>query len=125
MYGIHNPIFCTFRTSVTLPLCHNCELVLTVADSVLKSMEEQLKYYGSERTSRVQSAWRQEVFFYNLVTMYWTLNSIYMQFEYQYRKSSNVSIEHVQLLRRMFRLFEPREMLRSFVARGVYCLKLV
>ena len=64
-------------------------------------------------------------FFYNLVTMYWTLDSIYMQFEYQYRKSSNVSIEHVQLLRRMFRLFEPREMLRSFVARGVYCLKLV
>ena len=29
--------------------------------------------------------------------MYWTLNSIYMQFEYQYPKSSNVSVDHVQL----------------------------
>ena len=28
----------------------------------------------------------------NLVIMYWTLNSIYMQFEYQYPKSSNVSV---------------------------------
>ena len=46
--------------------------------------------------------------------MYWTLNSIYMQFEYQYPKSSNVSVDHVQL---------PSEMLRSFVARGMYCLK--
>ena len=45
--------------------------------------------------------------------MYWTLNSIYMQFEYQYPESSNVSVDHVQL---------PREMLRSFVARGMYCL---
>ena len=34
-------------------------------------------------------------FFINLVIMYWTLNSIYMQFEYQYSKSSNVSIEHI------------------------------
>ena len=57
--------------------------------------------------------------------MYWTLNSIYMQFEYQYPKSSNVSVEHVQLLRGMFEFFEPREMLRSFAARGMYCLKLV
>ena len=59
--------------------------------------------------------------------MYWTLNtgSIYMQFEYQYSKSSNVSIEHVQVLRETFGLFEPREMLRSFVARGMYCQKLV
>ena len=62
-------------------------------------------------------------FFYNLVIMYWTLNSIYMQFEYQYPKSSNVSVEHMQLLRGMFGFFEPREMLRSFVARGTYCLK--
>ena len=31
-------------------------------------------------------------FFYNLVIMYWTLNSIYMQFEYQHSKSSNVSV---------------------------------
>ena len=52
--------------------------------------------------------------FYNLVIMYWTLNSIYMQFEYRYPRSNNVSLDHVQL---------PREMLRSFVARGVYCLK--
>ena len=64
-------------------------------------------------------------FFYNLVIMYWTLNSIYMQFEYRYPKSSNISVEHVQLLREMFGLFEPREMLRSFVARGMCCLKLV
>ena len=64
-------------------------------------------------------------FFINLVIMYWTLNSIYMQFEYQYPKSSNVSVEHGQLLRGMFGFFEPREMLRSFVARGMYCLKLV
>ena len=64
-------------------------------------------------------------FFYNLVIMYWTLNSIYMQFEYQYPKSSNISVEHVQLLRGMFGFFEPREMLRSFAARGVYCLNLV
>ena len=64
-------------------------------------------------------------FFINLVIMYWTLNSIYMQFEYQYPKLSNVSVEYVQLLRGMFGFFEPREMLRSFVARGVYCLKLV
>ena len=66
-----------------------------------------------------------KVFFINLVIMYWTLNSIYMQFEYQYFKSSNVSVEHVQLLRGMFGFFEPREMLRSFVAREMYCLKLV
>ena len=57
--------------------------------------------------------------------MYWILNTIYMQFEYQYPKSSNVSLEHVQLLRGMFGFFEPREMLRSFAARGMYCLKLV
>ena len=48
-----------------------------------------------------------------------------MQFEYQYPKSSNVSVEHVQLLRGMFGFFEPMEMLRSFAARGMYCLKLV
>ena len=66
-----------------------------------------------------------KVFFYNLVIMYWTLNSIYMQFEYQCPKSSNVSVEHVQLLRGKFGFFEPREMLRSFAARGMYCLKLV
>ena len=32
-------------------------------------------------------------FFINLVIMYWTLNSINMQFEYQYPKSSNVSVK--------------------------------
>ena len=37
--------------------------------------------------------------FYNLVIMYWTLNSIYMQFECQYPKSSYVSVEHKQLSR--------------------------
>ena len=57
--------------------------------------------------------------------MYWTLNSIHMQFEYQYSKSTNVSLEHVQLLRGMFGFFEPREMLRSFVVMGMYCLELV
>ena len=66
-----------------------------------------------------------KVFFINLEMMYWTLNSIYMQFEYQYSKSSNVSVEHLQLLSGMFGIFKPREMLRSFVARGMYCLKLV
>ena len=40
--------------------------------------------------------------FYNLVIMYWTLNSIYMQFECQYPKSSYVSVEpHKQLSRGM------------------------
>ena len=34
-------------------------------------------------------------------------------------------MEHVQLLRGMFGFFEPREMLRSFAARGMYCLKFV
>ena len=58
------------------------------------------------------------LFFYNLVIMYRTLKSIYMQFEYKYPKSNNVSVEHVLLLRGMFGFFEPREMLRSFVARG-------
>ena len=81
-------------------------------------MEEQLKICGSERTSRVQSPWRQESFFFNLVIMYWTLNSIYMQFEYQYPMSSNVSVEHVQLLKGMFGFFEPTEMLIFFLARG-------
>ena len=66
-----------------------------------------------------------KLFFINLVITYWTLNSIYMQFEYQYSKSSNVSVEHVQLLSGMFGFFEPGEILRSFVARGMYCLKLV
>ena len=61
----------------------------------------------------------------NLVIVYWTLKSIYMQFEYQYPKLSNVSVEHVQLLRGTFGFFEPREMLRSFAARGMYGLKLV
>ena len=64
-----------------------------------------------------------KVFFYNLVIMYWTLNSIYMQFGYQYPKSSNVSVEHVQILREIFGFFEPRKMLRSFAAREVYCLE--
>ena len=64
-------------------------------------------------------------FFINLVITYWTLNSIYMQFEYQYSKTSNVSVEHVQVLRGMFGFCSPRKMLRSFVARGMYCLKLV
>ena len=70
-------------------------------------MEEQLKYCGSER------------FFINLVIIYWTLNSIYMQFEYQHSKTSNVSVEHVQVLKGIFVFCEPREMLRSFVARGM------
>ena len=77
-------------------------------------MEEQLKCCSSQRTSLVQTHMTTIKFYYNLVVMYWTLNSIYMQFEYQYPKSSNVSVDHVQL---------PREMLRSFVARGMYCLK--
>ena len=47
--------------------------------------------------------------------MYWNLNSNYMQFEYQYPKSSNVSVKHVQLLRGKFKFF---------VARGIYYLKL-
>ena len=68
---------------------------------------------------------RRKFFLYNLLIMYWTLNSIYMQFENQYLKLSNVSVEHVQLLRGMLGFFEPREMLRSFVAREMYCLKLV
>ena len=59
--------------------------------------------------------------------MYWTLNSIYMQFEYQYSKSCNVSVEHVQLLRGMFKSFVARGMyglkFGFFVARGMYCLK--
>ena len=58
-------------------------------------------------------------FFINLVIIYWTLKSIYMQFEYQYSKTSNVSVEHVQVLRGMFGFCEPREMLRSFAARGM------
>ena len=69
--------------------------------------------------------WRQESFFNNLVIMYWTLNSIYVQFEDQCPKQSNVSVEHLQVLRGMFGFFEPREMLRSFAVRGMYCLKLV
>ena len=69
--------------------------------------------------------WRQESFFYNLVIMYWTLNSIYVQFEYQCPKKSNVSVEHLWVLRGMYGFFEPREMVRSFAARGIYCLKLV
>ena len=36
-----------------------------------------------------------KVFFYNLVIMNLTLNSIYMQFVYQHSKLSNVSVEHV------------------------------
>ena len=64
-------------------------------------------------------------FFNNLVIMYWTLNSIYVQFEYQCPKSSNVSVEDVQVLRGMFGFFEPKEMLRSFAARGMYSFKLV
>ena len=65
------------------------------------------------------------VFLINPVIMYWTLNSTYMQFEYQYSKLNNVSVEHVQLLRGMFGFVKPSKILRSFVARGVYCLKLV
>ena len=47
-------------------------------------------------------------FFINLVITYRTLNSMYMQ-----------------LLRGMFGFVKPREILRSFVARGMFCLKLV
>ena len=78
-------------------------------------MEEQLKCCSSKRTYRVQTHMATIKFFLNnLVIMYWALNSIYMQFEYRYPRSNNVSVDHVQL---------PREMLRSFVARGMYCLK--
>ena len=64
-------------------------------------------------------------FLKSLVIVYWTLNSIYMQFEYQCPKTSNISGDHVQLLRGKFGFFEPRKILRSFVARGMYCLILV
>ena len=74
-------------------------------------MEEKLKYCGSERTSRVQTHMTSIKFFYNLVIMYWTLNSINMQFEYQYLESSSVSLEHVQLSREMYCL--KIEILRS------------
>ena len=57
--------------------------------------------------------------------MYWTLNSIYVEFEFQCLKWSNVYVEHLQVLRGTFGFFVPREMLRSFAARGIYCLKLV
>ena len=51
-------------------------------------------------------------FLINLVIMYWTLNSIYMQFECQYPKSSYVSVEpHKQLSRGMSCL--KLEILRS------------
>ena len=45
-------------------------------------MEEKLKYCGSERTYVMSSipAVTIKFFFNNLVIMYWTLNSIYMQF---------------------------------------------
>ena len=68
-------------------------------------MEEQLKCGRSDHTSRVQTHTTTVKFFYNLVIMYWTLNSIYMQFECQYPKSSYDSVEHMQL------------------SRGMYCLK--
>ena len=51
------------------------------------------------------------IFFCNLVIMYWTLSSIYMQFECQYPKFSDVSVEHVQLTRGMYCL--KIEILRS------------
>ena len=46
-------------------------------------MEEKLKYCGSERPYVMSSipVSTTKVFFHNLVIMYWTLNSIYMQFE--------------------------------------------
>ena len=70
-----------------------------------------------------------KVFFYNLVIMYWTLKSIYMQFEGQYPKSSTVSVEHVQLSRGMYCLIVARGMyclkFGLFVAKGMYCLKVV
>ena len=44
-------------------------------------MEDKLKYCGSERTYVMSSIPAVTIkFFYNLVIMYWTLNSIYMQF---------------------------------------------
>ena len=65
-------------------------------------MEEKLKYCGSERTYVMSSIPVATIkFFYNLVIMYWILNSIYMQFECQYPKSSYVSVEHKQLSRGM------------------------
>ena len=45
-------------------------------------MEEKLKYCGSERTYAMGSIPVATIkFFLNVVIMYWTLNSIYMQFE--------------------------------------------
>ena len=46
-------------------------------------MEEKLKYCGSERTYVIGSipVATTKFFFINLVIMYWTLTSIYMQFE--------------------------------------------
>ena len=46
-------------------------------------MKEKLKYCGSERTYAIGSIPVATIkfFFINLVIMYWTLNSNYMQFE--------------------------------------------
>ena len=79
-------------------------------------MEEQLKYVVQNVRRGFDPHGDKKVFSINLVILYWTLNSIYMQVEYQFPKLSNVSVEHVQVLKGMF---------RSFVARGMYCWKLV
>ena len=70
-------------------------------------MEEQLKCCSSERTTYVTGSNPHDdnKVFYSPVIIYWTLNSVYMQFEWQYPKSSTVSVEHVKL------------------SRGMYCLK--
>ena len=60
-------------------------------------MKEPLIHYGSERTSRVQPPMATRKFFCNLVIVDWTLNSIYVQFEYQCPKESNVSVEHFEV----------------------------
>ena len=66
-------------------------------------MEEQLNIVAQNvRRGFNPHGDKKSFFFINLVIMYWTLNSIYMQFGYQYPKSSNVSVKHVQLLRGMF-----------------------
>ena len=43
-------------------------------------------------------------------------NKVFLAFTCSFPKVSNVSVEHAHVLRGMF---------RSFIARGMYCLKLV
>ena len=71
---------------------------MTYVSGINHGRETEILQFRTNVRHRFDSRRDNKVFFNNLVIMYWILNSIYMQFESQYPKSSYVSVEHMKLV---------------------------